>query len=77
MGEGEGGMIWENSIEPCVWNICEMDDQSKFSAWNRALKAGALGQPRWMEWGGEWEVVWNGGHMYTCAWFMAKTTTIL
>ena len=24
---------------------CETDDQCKFSAWNRALKAGALGQP--------------------------------
>ena len=36
-------------------NICEIDDQSKFDAWNRALKAGALGQPRGMGWGGRWE----------------------
>ena len=28
--------------------ICEIDDQSKFDAYNRALKAGALGQPRGM-----------------------------
>ena len=33
----------------------EIDDQSKFDAWNRALKDGALGQPRGMEWGGVWE----------------------
>ena len=35
--------------------ICKIDDQCKFDALSRALKAGALGQPRGMEWGGEWE----------------------
>ena len=35
--------------------ICEIDHQSKFSAWNRALKAGALGQPWGMRCGGRWE----------------------
>ena len=46
------------------WNfyiaICERNDQSKFNAWNRALKTGALGQPR----GGK-------GHMYMHGWFMS------
>ena len=41
------------------WNmyitICEIDHQSKFDAWNRALKTGALGQPRGMGWGGRRE----------------------
>ena len=37
--------------------ICEIDDQSKFDALNRALKAGALGRPRGMGWGGRWEGV--------------------
>ena len=32
-----------------------MDDQSKFDAWRRALKACALGQPRGTGWGGRWE----------------------
>ena len=32
--------------------IHEIDEQSMFNAWNRALKAGALGQPRGMGWGG-------------------------
>ena len=31
--------------------ICEIDHQSKFDAWSRALKASALGQPRGMGWG--------------------------
>ena len=29
--------------------ICEIDDQSKFNARNRALKVGGMG------WGGRWE----------------------
>ena len=60
--------------------ICEKDDKSKFNAWNRALKAGALGQPRRMGWGGMREGVQGGGHVYTVAdsyQYMAKTTTIL
>ena len=38
-----------------MWNtyvtICNIDDQVKFDAWSRELKAGALGQPREMVWG--------------------------
>ena len=30
-----------------------------------ALKAGALGKPIGIEWGGSWVVVRHGGHMYT------------
>ena len=46
--------------------IYEIDDQSKFHAWNRALKAGTLGQPGGMGWGG------SGGkeHVYTYGWLM-------
>ena len=53
--------------------ICETDDQSQFDAWNRALKAGAMGQPRGMELGGG-EVgagVGMGEYMYTHGWFMS------
>ena len=68
VGEGTGGTIWENGIETCI-TICEIDDQSRFEAWNRALKAGALGQAWGMGWGGKW--VKDGGHMYTHDWFMS------
>ena len=42
--------------------ICEIYDQSKFDAGNRALKASALGQPRGMGLGGKGEGVlgWRG-----------------
>ena len=55
VGEGKGGMIWEDSIETCIFMyiaICKVNDQCKFDAWSRAFKAGALGQPRGMEWRG-------------------------
>ena len=64
----------------CI-TICETDDQSKFNAGNTALKAGALGQPRGMGWGGRWEAGFGMG--YTCTFVadlcqcMAKTTTVL
>ena len=32
--------------------ICEIDDQSKLDAWNRAFKSCALGQPGGKGWGG-------------------------
>ena len=34
MGEGEGGMIWENIIEMCIIK-CETDRQSKLDAWDK------------------------------------------
>ena len=46
--------------------ICKMDDQCKFNSWSRALKAGALGQPRGMGWG----EIHMEVHMYTHDWFM-------
>ena len=51
--------------------ICEIDHQTKFDAWNRALKAGALGQSRGMGWGVEWEGGLGWGHMYTHGSFMS------
>ena len=54
----------------CI-TICEIDDQSKFDAWDRALKAGTLGTQkdgmgREVEAGLRME-----GHMYTHGWFMS------
>ena len=45
--------------------ICKADDQCKFHARSRALKAGALGQPRGMGWRGRREGVQDGEHLYT------------
>ena len=51
--------------------ICKINDQCKFNARSRELKAGALGQPRGTGWGGRWgEGSRTGAHMYTYDGFM-------
>ena len=51
--------------------MCKIDDQCKFDAWSRALKAVVV----WNNsegWGGEGggRRVQDGGHKYTCDWFL-------
>ena len=66
VGEGEGGMIWENSIETCI--ICEIDHWSRSHTWNRVLGAGARDDPE--GWDGKGGGVQDGEHMYTHGWLM-------
>ena len=72
VGEGKGGTIWENSsIETCILPYLKQMT-SLFDAWNRALKAGALGWPRRDGMGREVRgEVQDGGRMYTHGWFMS------
>ena len=69
VGEGEGGMIWENSIETCII-ICEIDHQSRFDAWDRVHRAGAWDDPEGWDREGGGRGVQDGEHMYTHGWFM-------
>ena len=55
VGEGEGGMIWENGIEICIISHMKLSRQSRFDAQYWMLGAGALGRPRGMVWGGRRE----------------------
>ena len=79
VGEGEGGMIWENSIETCTLPYVKIDDQCKFHAWSRTLKATA--QPRGIGWEGGGRVAQDRGDtcisMADSCWYRAKTITIL
>ena len=80
VGEGEGGKIWENSIETCKIS-CMKRDASPGSMHN----TGCLGLVHWDdpeawygEGGGRW--VQDGEHMYTCGGFIlifGKTNTIM
>ena len=54
VGEGEGGMIWENGIETCIITYMKRV-ASPGSMHNTGLGAGALGRPRGMVWGGRRE----------------------
>ena len=66
--------VWDDLREQ-HWNmyiiICETDRQSRFDAWDRVLRAVALGWPWGMGWGGSWEGVQDGEHMYIHDWFMS------
>ena len=50
--------------------ICEIDCQSKFDAWNRALKASVLEQPRGMGWEGRWEGRGSGWGTHVHPWLI-------
>ena len=68
VGEGDGGIIWENSIETCI-TICKIDDQCKFNAGSRAPKEWWTtqrdGVGRDVGGGSGWR-----GHIYTCSQFV-------
>ena len=80
MGEGEGGMIWENDIE-----IRIISYMKRVASPRLMHNTGCLGLVRWDDpegWYGEGggRRVQNGEHMYTCGGFMliyGKTNTIL
>ena len=42
--EGKGGMIWEGSVETCILYVKQIAGP-RFDAWDRVLRAGALGWP--------------------------------
>ena len=55
MGEGEGGMIWENSIETCILSYVK-----QIASPGSMHETGCLGLVHWddpeeWEWGGRWE----------------------
>ena len=66
LGEGKGGMIWENGIETCILSYVK-----KIASPGSMHETGCLGPVHWAEdpegWegdGGGWGVQ-DGGHMYT------------
>ena len=54
VGEGEGGMLQENSIETCILSRVK---QITSPGWmhRQVLGPGALGRPRGIGWRGRWE----------------------
>ena len=80
MGEGEGGMIWENGIETCIISYMK-----RVTRPGLMHDTGCLGRVHWDNpeggygEGGERRVQY-GEHMYTCGGFISifgKTNTIL
>ena len=80
MGEGEGGMIWENGFETCIISYMK-----RVASPGLMHDTGCLGLVQWDDsegWygeGGGWRVQ-DGEHVYTCGgfiWIYSKTNTIL
>ena len=80
LGEGEGGMVWENGIETCILSYVK-----RIASPGSMHDTGCLGLVHWDDpegWDGEGSGsgVQNGEHMYTRGGFMSmngKTTIIL
>ena len=80
MGEGEGGMIWENGVE-----ICIISYMKQVASPGLMHDTGCLGLVHWDDpegWNGEGggRRVQDGEHMYTCGRFIliyGKTNTLL
>ena len=80
MGEGEGGMIWENGIETCI-----ISHMKQIASPGLMHETGCSGLVHWDDpegWDGEGggRGVQDGEHMYTHGRFMltyGKTNTIL
>ena len=80
VGEGEGGMIWENGIETCIISY-----KKRIASPGSMQDTGCSGLVHWDDpegWYGEGggRGVQDGEHMYTCGGFMLmydKTNTIL
>ena len=80
MGEGEGGMMWQNGIETCIISYMK-----RVTSPGLMHDIGCLGLVHWDNpegWcreGGGWRVQ-DGEHVYSCGGFMlmyGKTNTIL
>ena len=70
MGEGEGGMIWENGIETCIISYMK-----RIASPSSVHDTGFLGLVHWDDpegWYGEGggRGVWDGEHVYSCGGFM-------
>ena len=81
MGEGEGGMIWENGIETCIISYMK-----RIASPGLMHDTGCLGLVHWDDPEGWWYVEGGGSgvqdweYVYTCGGFMlmyGKTNTIL
>ena len=71
VGEGEGGMILENSIETCILSYVK-----QIASPGSMHETGCSGLVHWNDpegWDGEGggRVVQDGEHMYTHGWFMS------
>ena len=54
LGDGEGGMFWEKSIETSILSRVKRSP-AQVGCMRQVFRAGVLGRPRGMGWGGRLE----------------------
>ena len=80
MGEGEGGMIWENGIETCIISYMKQVTNPGLMHDTRCLGLVHWDHPEGLYGEGGGRRFQDGEHVYTCGGFMliyGKTNTIL
>ena len=71
VGEGKGGMVWENSIETCILPyVKQIASPSSMHETGHSEPVHWDNQEGWNGEGGGRRVL-DGGHMYTCGWSMS------
>ena len=71
MGEGEGGMIWENSIETCILSYMKQIASPGSTHETRCLELVHWDDPEGRDEEGGGRGIQGGEHMYTHGWFMS------
>ena len=71
VGEGEGGMIWENSIETCILPYVKQITSPGSMRETRCSGPVHWDDPEGWDGDGEGREAQDGGHMYTHGWFIS------
>ena len=71
VGEGEGGMIWENSSETCVSPYVKQGASPGLTNETEPSKPVLWDDPEGWDGEGDGSGVQDGGHTYTRGWFMS------
>ena len=80
VGEGKGGMIWENNIETCILSYVKQIASPGLMHETGCSELVHWDGPKGWDREGGWREVQDGEHMYTHGWFMSmygKATTML
>ena len=65
VGEGKGGMIWENSIETCIISYVKQLTSPGLMHETRCSGLLHWDDPEGWDWEGSGRGIQDGGHMYT------------
>ena len=71
MGEGEGGMISEGSVETCILSYVKQIAGPGFDAWTGCSRLVRWDDPGGWDGEGGGRGILDGEHMCTCGWFMS------